>query len=317
MKKIIFFHPNGGKYFSYLEDSEANMVFSNYVFFRRFLNFHKGDNSIGKRRFSEKFPQNADIAVFCIVPFDPNVVLIVLQKWLFGSRIVYHTSFNDHRKGRFFYILRPLFTYIIKHYVDVIVCTPPSLHKQLSTVYFGKRVLPLEHFIPYEECRKKSVVYDVAFIGERSYKKGFDRFIKLARIYSDLSFVCMGHKVLDVVLPSNVTDLGHISRAEVLLVMCKSDIVIVPSRRVSGWEELYGMVIVEAVFNQCKVLASDHVGPCYLAKRHSQITLVNDSDRDWLNVDLKEFKNVVADPSLFFEEYSAERLRLVWDDAFE
>lgn len=315
--KVVFYHPNGQKYFDYLNQLPVNMEFRSFPYFRRFLGYHRGDTKTIPKRFSNKFPRAADVAIFGLAPFDINVFLIPVQKALFGSMIVYHTSYPDHTRGRLFTWFAAVFRFIINKYVDCIVCTPPILVDKLKLVYPDVHIEGMDHNIP-NLVQKQSVkeVYDVGFIGEKSYKKGIDRFLNLARRYPDRRFVVIGSGNILEELPKNVTDLGYLSRSVTISYMENIRSVVLPSRKVTGWEELYSMVIVEAIKSGCYVFASNHIGPKFLFERHSnKMTLISDEDCSWQNLNL-DFNEMPINSRDDFSHYNAENLNKKWLSIF-
>ncbi len=315
--KIVFYHPNGQKYFSYMNGLPGSIEFRSYPYFRRLLGYHKGDNQRIALRLTNKLPKRADVAIYGLAPFDLNVLLLPLQKLFYNSKIIYHTSFPYHNTGRFFAWFAPIFRLIIRKYVDCIVCTPPTLMSDLKVVYPDVRIEGIDHHIPdILERQSNEVFYDVGFIGEKSFKKGFDRFLYLAKRYTDLKFIVLGSGIISEELPENIIDLGYVPRSDIFSYMQKTRIVLLPSRKVQGWEELYSMVVVEAIKCNCQVYASDHVGPRFLFRRHyHKMVLVPDEDYSWQNLKLG-FEENMAENGDDFSHYSAEELNSKWLSIF-
>lgn len=98
----------------------------------------------------------------------------------------------------------------------------------------------------------------VLFVGRFDRQKGVDILIEAAKNLPAIEFELAGKPVVDGVkidrgnLPDNVTTLGWLSEQEVSRKMLESDAVIIPSR----WEG-FGLVALEAMLNQCAVLASN------------------------------------------------------------
>ena len=301
---ISIYHPNGRKYFYFLEKNKHLKVsFRPYVFIRKKLGYHKGDNGKVKGNMLFKLPSRSNISIFCMSPFDPNVLIIIFQKLFFNSKIIYHTSSADHVNGNFFKLLAPIFRFIINKFVDVVVCTPKVIENELKKTYQTK-IVGIDH--PFENIDlsfidKKET--DYIFVGEKSKKKGFDRFMTLAKLFPNKKFISVGTELefSDLKTTNNHESYGFKNKKDVYKLIQKSKFLLVPSRSVNGWEELFGIVIIEALSLGTGVIASDHQGPKYIqTKVKNSIKLVKDSDDVWNKIDLNHFKYSVKKVNLDF-----------------
>lgn len=299
--KLHIWHDNAPKYFNYLSD-EMELVYCNIHFFRYLLGKNKTKTipSGGKAQKLGKFN------LICLAPFDLNIILFCLYKsFLFkSSRLILHTSAPDHQKG---YILRYrvsrwVWYYCVKHYFDCVVTPIPSLVSHLEEIY-NKPVYLITHPVDLPETlAERSAANEkivISFLGDLIFKKGIDRFINLGVNLnrSCFHFKIAGKNVDNIIIPPHIQYHGNLTKNEVASFLSDTDILCVPSRRVNGWEELFGIVIIEALYSGCAVIASDHIGPNDIDGLLECLTLVEDSDESWeLNVD--EILKVVEKPRL-------------------
>lgn len=68
------------------------------------------------------------------------------------------------------------------------------------------------------------------------------------------------------------------SRERLRALMAQSHFLLLPSRRVNGWEELFGLVVIEAMSQGCVVIASDHIGPGEIISQGTDGVLCGEAD---------------------------------------
>lgn len=106
------------------------------------------------------------------------------------------------------------------------------------------------------------------YIGRLEVSKGIDLMIEIARRRPQYEMVFVGwgplqqHVMSAAASLPNLSFLGEIrNRAELAEEIRASDVLLLPSIRVARWEELFGMVLIEAMACGAVPLATDHVGP--------------------------------------------------------
>ncbi|NDV01246.1 glycosyltransferase family 4 protein [Pseudoroseicyclus tamaricis] len=72
-----------------------------------------------------------------------------------------------------------------------------------------------------------------------------------------------------------IWDRSHLART-----MAEHDVLVLLSRRTKGWEELFGIVLVEALAAGLAVIASDHVGPSEVLAQVGNAGLFDEDDTD-------------------------------------
>lgn len=159
--------------------------------------------------------------------------------------------------------------YHIPHSVDTGVFTPAA--KASSTVNEKSRI--------QEHKEDKSVL----FAGRLERRKGVLGLLSLAEEWIDrpVGFRFAGEGPL----ASNINDcrgataLGYLDLDTLANEYARADLLALPSYRVDGWEELFGVVVVEALASGTPVVASDCVGPSELINDGETGYIV--PQRDW------------------------------------
>lgn len=279
VRTVAVWHPLGKKYFWPLTNGipSHQILFRNYIFLRKLIGRHPSLVSF----YFAKPVCLYDLNILCFPPFDPNILFVWLGK-LFRKRpkLILHTSYPDHSRGYYFRIFKRLWYYIICRNFDVIVTPNPLIVKDLESVYPDLRVEFIPHPINDLFCTDHTVSrdFDLAFIGEKSFKKGFDRFCNILSRDRSLKGISAGLSFGIGSISDNHNSNGFMTSGEIAGILQRSKILIVPSRRMSGWEELFGIVIVEALACGCHVICSDHIGPVYLSSKVSCVHVIPDDD---------------------------------------
>ena len=118
---------------------------------------------------------------------------------------------------------------------------------------------------------KWSTPNSVTFLGRLEKEKGIFEVIELSKkldIQGVLNFQVIGKGSLEKEIVrwaegcNNFFYHGFIScREEVRRFLAKTNVLVLPSKRIPGWEELFGLVIIEAMSQGVIVLTTDHIGP--------------------------------------------------------
>jgi len=168
---------------------------------------------------------------------------------------------------------------------------------------------PIHFPVPFSGLHNVNRKLKVGYLGELSYKKGIDRFVAISNRLKDYEFKVAGPLIDNISLPGSVEYLGVLSRKGVIEYLNSVDVLLVPSRKMRGWEELFGIVIIEALKLNCIVYASDHIGPRLLHRKHESIFLVDDSDKSWENI---SFLGGYCALNNNLDEYMPNNLTKLW-----
>ncbi len=213
-----------------------------------------------------------EIIVLGFAPWDARLL------WYRGlarrNRVIYHTSWPDWRIDQ---TPRqpPLLRRALRHQwqgflahpnvtsVAVLGSVADALQNQMQT---PADVIP--HAVPHhffaQEPQRRPGPLRLLFVGELSAKKGLPQALALLKTLPEHSatLTVIGRGPLQDSLPPHIRYLGAIhGRATLASEMASHDILLSLSQRTSTWQELFGLVIAEALATGCGVIASDHIGP--------------------------------------------------------
>ena len=94
--------------------------------------------------------------------------------------------------------------------------------------------------------------------------------------------------------------LGYISSREQLRdLMKQSQFFLLPSKKIEGWEELFGLVIVEAMSQGCVVIASNHIGPKEIISDRNDGILCEENE--FIDITLRHFNDFYINESRYNE----------------
>ena len=157
--------------------------------------------------------------------------------------------------------------------VDATVCVTKASYKALKR--YSRNCFWIPHSVDTTlfKSREKSKEHDlivVLFVGRLSEEKGVLELIDVAKkiksYRKNIEFWFVGQGPLGNYLGKlkdqlPIRCLGHIDNTILPKVYQEADILILPSKRKRKWEELFGIVLIEAMSCSLPVIASNHVGP--------------------------------------------------------
>ena len=129
-------------------------------------------------------------------------------------------------------------------------------------------------------------IFHIVFVGKFLYEKGLDTIVEL---HSHLDqnrfhFHIVGdgeykQKIKNIFSEKNVTYYGWIKdKEEIAKIYSKGTIFLNPSIKINGWEELFGLVNIEAMASGLVVIASDHIGPSEIIENGKTGFLVSEKN---------------------------------------
>lgn len=245
---------------------------------------------------------SGETIVFGWAPWDWRI--LIYAPLVRKNHVVYHTSWPHWGRnevprtyGPLTALLRRVWVAFLRHphvrVVAVLEATRVDLQSELA---IESTVIP--HAVPgafFDAAEGRSGAADIGvrllYVGELSTKKGVDLLLRLMRRVQDapVTLTLVGDGVLrdrcsaaDTALDS-VTYLGRINdRRELAAIMARHDVLVLPSLREGAWEELFGIVVTEAIAAGMGVIASRHVGPSAILGQTHPRSLIAEGDEDGL-----------------------------------
>lgn len=244
-----------------------------------------------------------ETVLLAFAPWDPRML------WFRGltarNRVIYHTSWHDWgldntprqpKPAAFKRWLRGVWVRFLGQSEVVIVAVTQGVADAVQAAT-GRAAHVIPHAVPevfFNAGRARSPAQSPAspgdplrllYVGEISEKKGIPQLREMMGLLKDqpVTLTLVGDGVLakDLQrdLPPNTRFLGPVfDRARLADIAARQDVLLVPSQRTETWEELFGIVIVEALAAGCAVLASDHVGPADILAPVQGLGLLPEAD---------------------------------------
>lgn len=257
-----------------------------------------------------------NFSFFIKVPFIKNEIIIYGTapydfRFLWYSNLsknnnfIYHTSHHKWEKDKeavFYYkffnnFLKKNWTKKLEK--TKIVCVTKSVENSIRHVINNDKIFQIYHSIDFnrfyqERDFKKISKLKILFVGRMVYEKGLDTIVELIKILDkekfEFTFVGDGkyRKNIEFIFnEKNVNYLGWISDKNELAKIFKAHhILLNPSIKIKGWEELFGIVNIEAMASGMIVIASNHVGPKEIIENGKNGFLVEEKD-------VEQFKNIL------------------------
>lgn len=233
---------------------------------------------------------SGEIIVMGFAPWDAR--LLWYQGLAARNKIIYHTSWPDWRP-RNTPRQPPLIGSLMRHRwqrflshenvstVAVLDAVATAVQSEMKTT---ARVIP--HAVPqvfFDQANaRRSGPLRLLFVGELSEKKGLPETLALIDHLPDgqAELTVIGQGPLQGRLPARVRYLGKITdRQRLAQEMAAHDVLLCLSQRTSTWEELFGIVVAEALATGCGVIASDHTGPRAILGDAPGLVAQNDQPR--------------------------------------
>jgi glycosyltransferase involved in cell wall biosynthesis len=221
-----------------------------------------------------------EIIIYGTGPYDFRFLYYsILRK---KNNFIYHTSHhkweNDEKSvflyGPFSKLLKKYWFNILKSKNVKILAVTKESKKTLENELSINKINQIYHSINFNKFYQVNKNYfnkklKVLFVGRFVYEKGLDILMEvIEKIDSNkFDFTIVGdgnykNKISSVFEKDNVNYLGWISdKDEIASIFKEQDVLLNPSIRYKDWEELFGLVNIEAMAAGNVVIASNHIGP--------------------------------------------------------
>lgn len=293
-KSIIILHETGGrKYFEAIDSLGINGIVDGVKYFETSIlkNFLR---SLYKNKFSYGLVQIAlkniafrfsilrisnQIIVMGIAPWDYRMIIYAILSR--SNRLIYHTSWPYWTKGPiprrywlFTNIMKYIWIKILSSMNIEIVAVSELVANEVKLVLHENCIKVIPHVVSNSFYKKKSKFsnkeFRLIFVGNLIPEKGVLLLIDLWKTLNNgkirLDIVGSGllrdRLMRELNHDARVTIHGQIhDRDQLAHLLGQSHVLLVPSCRTKTWEELFGMVIIEAMAAGVPSVATDHVGP--------------------------------------------------------
>ncbi|MCW7548262.1 glycosyltransferase family 4 protein [Photorhabdus sp. APURE] len=215
-----------------------------------------------------------------MAPYDPRFFLYSLLA--LRNNLIFHTSWPfwwSERIPKRFGWLCPLlargYAWVLNHYPIKVVCVTDAVRLSLIKLVNPEKCIVIPHAIHTNIYQPKQLSqqtgpFRLFYVGRLVAEKGIPLLLELAENLDpqryELHLVGYGPLATEVEQAAErISTLyfhGAIHDKMCLAnLMGSCHLLLLPSRRVTGWEELFGIVVIEAMSCGLVVLATNHIGP--------------------------------------------------------
>ncbi len=292
--KIIIVHDSETKYFDALKEIEKNNNITITVYYFHFLKFLiKGIVRKNLKMLSiaiktiffyfKSFFIKNYIILMGIAPYDWRLIfwlhLLKKNKVIFHNSWPYWNNTDFPEKPLFFKnIVFNIWEQFILNSNTFIINIINKSKEELINKYKKEEikifVIPHcinENFYFYKE-RQKNDRLKILFVGRLVKEKGLEILKEVIKKLPDYDFGIIGDgkdkKILNEVLKrENVIYYGYIdNKAKIGEIMRQYDIFLLPSYKTKDWEEVFGIVLLEAMACGLICISTDCIGPLHIIK---------------------------------------------------
>jgi len=237
--------------------------------------------------------------IYGTAPYDFRFLWYSLLKK--NNNFIYHTS--HHKWGRdsesvFLYgIATPIFKFfwkkILSDDIKIVAVTKESKRTLENSFDIKAKVYQIYHSINLNMFRsdpnkKNDGNLKVLFVGRMVFEKGLDVLVDVIHKADDskFEFTIVGdgnykNNISHIFEKENVNYLGWISdKAKLATIFKEHDVLLNPSIKNKDWEELFGLVNIEAMASGLVVIASEHIGPKEIISNNKDGFLVEENNSE-------------------------------------
>ncbi|CDK39338.1 glycosyltransferase family 4 protein [Halorubrum sp. AJ67] len=268
-------------------------------------------------------------------PFD--IRLCYIYPALKNRNIIYHTSWPDfssppHNVGKLVELLWHRFL----SRADIVTVTKTS-KRSIENLGYSAEYIPhgvdcdMYRPLPIAESNQFTILFVGRFVHEKGIKILLD-FAKTANM-SDFKIKFVGEGPLSDDISQMeeeypVENCGYIQDdSELARIYNKSDVLVLPSiiSQKTGWQELFGIVLIEAMACGTPVIATSHTGPSEIISHRENGFLLEEPNVDELYEYIAMLKNnkSLADSlgkegrKAVLNKYSSDSVSKKWKQALE
>lgn len=298
------------------------------------------ENACGDLAFRLRIPFiHGETILIGFAPWDWR--LLIYGQLAKNNRVIYHTSWHDWQLDKtprqlsppwFQRFMQRRWHEFVRHpNVTVVAVTATVADTVAQHTGVNSTIIP--HAVPrvfFEARKSRSDVVNgplrLIYVGELSEKKGLLLLLDAVQILDqhDIKLTIVGngplaHHVREVA-GDRIRYLGPVyDRQALAQIMAEHDVLALLSQRTKAWEELFGIVIIEAIAAGLAVVASDHVGPRSILGIAGGEGLLDGNSREQivrtickLSSDREYLSKMAAQQSSIASSYTEEAVAEVW-----
>lgn len=226
-----------------------------------------------------------DPIVLAFAPYRGMIYYLIILK-LLRKNIIYHTSWPYWDGSKYVhaggYIRKFLWEKFLKN--TKAICINKKACDGVNG--FGAKGVHIPHPIDltiFTKKTSKNKRINALFVGRLLSEKGVLDILRLAEEFKDIKFTFAGSGDLSSRIKncglSNVEYTGFVdNKKELSKIYRQADIFISNSYATKNWEELFGIVIIEAMASGLAVIATDCVGPKEIIQNGENGFLIHQND---------------------------------------
>jgi glycosyltransferase involved in cell wall biosynthesis len=233
--------------------------------------------------------------VIGVAPWDFRLLYLMLR--LRHNRLIYQTSWpwwDGHRVPRNYGVFMPLmrwaFRLALRRPGVVVVAVTQAAAESVAACIPGTAPCVIPHVITDAFfCHRARFMnpFRILFVGELSEKKGFREFLAVGeQLGNSVELEIVGDGPLRGLARSAALRSGcnwHgkvIDRNQLAEIASGCQLFLSLARKTSGWEELFGMAIIEAMAVGLPCIVSNHIGPRGIIRHGHDGFLVEEGNLD-------------------------------------
>lgn len=277
------------------------------------------------------FTRNKDVIIGA-APYHISIYFLLLIK--FNHNVIYYSSWpywDLSRYPRKIYLKNQLKAWrIFLSNINAVAVTEEvkkGLMQYTSNITVIPHCISPEFFNITDRLKREENKLNILYVGRLIPEKGIHIILELANRYKVYNGMQINWNIIgdgelrDIVLKhsfenSNIKYFGQLSNQNELAKMYKkNDIFLLPSQTNNPkWEELFGIVLIEAMACGCVPIASRSVGPSMIISHNIDGILVEPVDDS--EAYFKGLKKLILNPELIdlFSERSLQKTKSIYTD---
>ncbi len=223
-------------------------------------------------------PKNAIVIIGC-APFNPWAIFFLC--FFNNYKKVLHTSWDDWEEGKGVHFNNELgyliWSYFIKKF-EMFITTSKPAKTSLNKFYKDLKIKYIPHCVNFNKINvKKNYDSDkkkikLIYCGRITEEKGIFDLCEAVKNNNKFELTIVGRGKEEVTLKNkfskvkNIKILGYVDYQELPEIYKESDVICLFSKKTKNWHELFGMVLIEAMFYNLAIAVSNEKGPSWIAK---------------------------------------------------